>query len=146
MSAKEKLDAVARLAGVSYRQTDGKQLSVAAKIWLSIGIFVLGFVLSTILVQLQGLSRERVLRTISAALFPAALGIHDAQASFLLSVQAFQDAVVMEDASGLERAGQQGQRAAKDLRTIAAIAELSSQRASEARELADTIQAFLLKA
>jgi signal transduction histidine kinase/CheY-like chemotaxis protein/HPt (histidine-containing phosphotransfer) domain-containing protein len=146
MSAKDKLEVVARLARDSYKQTNVKQLSVAAKIWLSIGIFVLGFVLSTILVQVQGFSRERVLRTISAALFPAALGIHDAQASFLLSVQAFQDAVVIEDASGLERAGQQGQRAVQDLRTIAGIAELSSQRAGEARELADTVQAFLLEA
>jgi hypothetical protein len=37
-----------------------KQLTITAKIWLSIGIFVLGFILSTVLVEVQGMS-ERVL-------------------------------------------------------------------------------------
>jgi two-component system, sensor histidine kinase and response regulator len=123
-----------------------KQLTITAKIWLSIGIFVLGFIFSTILVQVQGVSRERVLSTTSAALFPAAQASQDAQASFLLSVRGFQDAVVMQDASGLERAWQEGQRAVEDLRRIASIFGLSRQRAGDARELANTIEIFLLNA
>jgi len=120
-----------------------KHLSISGKIWLSIGIFVLGFILSTILVQVQGVRRERVLRTTSEALFPAAQESQDAQASFLLSVRAFQDAVVMQDASGLERAAQEGQRAAKDLNDIAYIPGLSSERAAEAAKLANAIESFL---
>ena len=123
-----------------------KHLSITAKIWLSIGIFVLGFILSTTLVQLQGISRERVLRTTSTALFPAAQESQDAQASFLLSVRGFEDAVVMQDASGLEQAWQEGQRAVKDLRTVSSILGLSRQRAGEARGLANTIEIFLLNA
>jgi len=123
-----------------------KQLTITAKIWLSIGIFVLGAILSTVLVEVQGMSRERVLRTTSAALFPAAQESQDAQASFLLSIRGFQDAVVMQDASGLDRAGHEGQRAVKDLRTIAPLAGLSRQRADQARELANGIEIFLLNA
>jgi len=47
-------------------------LNITAKIWLSIGVFVLGSVISTILGQVQGLNTESTLRTTSEALFPAA--------------------------------------------------------------------------
>ena len=123
-----------------------KQLTISTKIWLSIGIFVLGFIFSTTLVQLQGVSRERVLRTTSSALFPAAQDSQDAHASFLRSVRGFQDAVVMQDASGLERAAQEGQRAEKNLKAIAAISGISSDRAAETVALANTIESFLVDA
>ena len=48
------------------------RLNITAKIWLSIGVFVLGFVVSTVLEQVQGLSTEGTLRTTAQALFPAA--------------------------------------------------------------------------
>jgi two-component system, sensor histidine kinase and response regulator len=120
-----------------------KRLTVTAKIWLSIGIFVLGFILSTVLVQVQGVSRERLLRTTSKASFPAAQGSLDADASFLRSVRAFSDAVVMQDASGLERAVQEGHTTVEDLRAVASIPELSSERAGEASELAVVVEKFL---
>lgn len=123
-----------------------KRLTVTAKIWLSIGIFVLGFILSTVLVQVQGVSRERFLRTTSKALFPAAQGSLDAEASFLRSVRAFSDAVVMQDASGLERAVQEGNTTVEDLRAVASIPELSSERTGEANELAAVVEKFLLDA
>ncbi len=123
-----------------------KHASITAKIWLSIGIFVLGFIFSTILVEVQGVSREGLLRSTSAALFPAAQASQDAQAAFLLSIRGFEDAVVMQDGSGLERAWQEGRRAVKDLRTIASIPELARQRVGQARELANAIEIFLLNA
>jgi signal transduction histidine kinase/CheY-like chemotaxis protein len=120
-----------------------KQLSIRAKIWLSIGIFIVGFIFSTILVQVQGVSWERFSRATSTAFFPAAQDSQDAQASFLLSVRGFEDAVVMQDESGLDRAAQEGRRAAKDLKTIAAIAGLPGKRAAEAGELGAAIERFL---
>jgi signal transduction histidine kinase/DNA-binding response OmpR family regulator len=123
-----------------------KNLTITAKIWLSIGIFVLGFILSTVLVQVQGLGRERRLRTISKALFPAAQGSLDAESSFLLSVKAFADAVAVRDASGLERGAQEGHDTVEDLRAVASIPELSGQRAREARELAAVVESFLADA
>src|SRR2546430_12111716 len=119
-----------------------KHLTVTAKIWLSIGIFVLGFILTTVLVQVQGVDRERLLRTTSKALSPAAQGSLDAEASFLRSVRAFSDAVVMQDASGLQRAVQEGHTTVEDLRAVASIPELSSERAGEASELAGVVERF----
>ena len=49
-----------------------KALRIGAKIWLSIGIFVLGFIICIVLEQLQGLSTDKVLQTTSEGLFPAA--------------------------------------------------------------------------
>jgi hypothetical protein len=69
---------------------------MSAKIWLSICIFVVGFILSTVLVQVQGISRERILRTASEDLFPAAQSSQDAEAAFLRGVRAFSDAAVMQ--------------------------------------------------
>ena len=43
--------------------------NITAKIWLSIGVFVLGFVLATALGQIQGHSTENTLRSTSEALF-----------------------------------------------------------------------------
>jgi signal transduction histidine kinase/CheY-like chemotaxis protein len=123
-----------------------KGLTVTSKIWLSIGIFVLGFILSTVLVQVQGVNREQFLRTTSKALFPAAQGSLRAEASFLRSVRAFSDAVVMQDASGLERAVQEGNTTVEDLRAVASIPELSVERAGEANELAAVVEKFLLDA
>jgi two-component system sensor histidine kinase/response regulator len=123
-----------------------KHLTIATKIWLSIGIFVIGFVLSTVLVQVQGVSREKVLRTTSGALFPAAQKSQDAQASFLLSVRAFEDAAVMQDPSGLERAAQGGRHAVADLTAIASITGLSMERSSEAGKLAADVSTFLADA
>jgi len=123
-----------------------KHLTVTAKIWLSIGIFVLGFILTTVLVQVQGVSRERFLRTTSKALFPAAQGSLDAEASFLRSVRAFSDAVVMQDASGLERAVHEGHTTVEDLRAVASIPELSGERAGGASELAAVVEKFLVDA
>jgi two-component system, sensor histidine kinase and response regulator len=123
-----------------------KHLTVTAKIWLSIGIFVLGFILTTVLVQVQGVSRERFLRMTSKALFPAAQGSLDAEASFLRSVRAFSDAVVMQDPSGLERAVQEGHTTVEDLRAVASIPELSGERAGEASELAAVVERFLVDA
>jgi signal transduction histidine kinase/DNA-binding response OmpR family regulator len=123
-----------------------KNLMITAKIWLSIGIFVLGFIFSTVLVQVQGLGRERRLRTISTALFPAAQESLHAESSFLRSVKTFADAVVIRDASELERAAQEGHNTVKDLRAVASIPELTAQRAREAGELASVVESFVLDA
>ena len=52
----------------------------------------------------------------------------------------------MQDASGLNRAWQEGQRAENELRAIASIPGLSRQRAGQARELANAMEMFLLNA
>ncbi len=123
-----------------------KNLSITAKIWLSIGIFILGYISSTALVQIQGYEREQSLKITSGALFPAAQDSQGADSAFQACIRAFSDAVVMQDNSGLERAGQQGAEAVRDLRAVEGIPKLPESRVKTARELAVEVQSYVGKA
>ena len=78
------------------------RLSITAKIWLSIGIFVVGFLLSTALQQVEGLKIEEGLRITAEGLFPAARKSHEATTAFQNMVKEFRDAVVIQDCPCLE--------------------------------------------
>ena len=73
--------------------------SITAKIWLSIGIFVLGFLVSTAQVQRQGIERENSLEAMADAYFPAAQSAQSAEGAFINALQDFGDAIVIEDQS-----------------------------------------------
>jgi hypothetical protein len=94
-------------------------MNITAKIWLSIGVFVLGFVLSTVLGQVQGLSTEATMRTTSDALFPAAQRSQEAEASFQRMAKGFSDAVLIQDALALRNAADEGTHAIEELRAVA---------------------------
>jgi PAS domain S-box-containing protein len=120
--------------------------NVAAKIWLSIGIFVLGFVSLIALEQFEGRNTEARLRTAAGALFPAALLNQRGEAAFARAVKGFKEAVVLQDASGLSNAARDGAEAVERLRAVATLAGLSRERRAEAAELASSVEAFLADA
>jgi methyl-accepting chemotaxis protein len=120
-----------------------KRLGITAKIWLSIGVFGLGYVLTTVLGQIQGLNTESTLRNTSEALFPAAQRSQEAEAAFQRMVKGFSDAVMVQDASGLDHAVEDGRRVAETLNTLAAVAGLSSHRSDEVRKLASSVEQFV---
>jgi signal transduction histidine kinase/CheY-like chemotaxis protein len=122
------------------------RLNLQSKIWSSIGIFVLGFVLSTALVQIQGVSRERVLKAVTQAAFPAAQYTRSATHSFDASVQAFRDVVVMQDLPSLERAKVEGQKAIADLNRVAGLKGLPAERSRNASALASRLERFFKEA
>jgi methyl-accepting chemotaxis protein len=123
-----------------------RKMNITAKIWLSIGIFVVGFVLATVLGQVQGKLAETALRNTSEALFPAAQRSQEAEAAFQRMVKGFSDAVMTQDASGLDRAAQDGKSAVDGLQVTAAIPGLSSTRAEEAKWLASSVQRLVTEA
>ena len=120
-----------------------KRHSITAKIWLSIGIFVVGFILSTLLVQIQGLSRESVLETTWQVSFPAAQLTRDAEVAFENCVRGFSDAFVMQDASGLIRAAREGANSADAMRSASRIQALAPKRARNFALLAGAIEHFV---
>ena len=71
-----------------------KRFSITAKIWLSVGIFVLGFVISTVLGQVHGLTTENDLRSASNALLPAVQRAQEADMAFQKAVKSFSLAVI----------------------------------------------------
>src|SRR5947208_2349505 len=103
------------------------RLNITAKIWLSVGVFILGYVSSTVLIQIQGGEARRSLRSASAALFPAAQRGQEAESAFQRMLKGFGDAVITQDASGLDRAAADGQQAVAALKAVAAVAGLSAE-------------------
>lgn len=101
------------------------RLRIAAKIWLSIGIFILGFIVFTVLSQIQGLSTESRLDDTSRVLYPAALRSHEAEAAFEEAVKDFGDAVVVQERSSLERGKEGARRAVRNLLDLGAMGNLA---------------------
>src|SRR5271165_1321251 len=102
-----------------------KRLNMTAKIWLSIGVFVLGFVVATILGYVQGVTAEDTLRSTLEALFPAAQRSQDAAAGFQRMATGFSDAVMVQDAAGLKGAEEAGRGVVEELNTLAAAKGLA---------------------
>jgi hypothetical protein len=123
-----------------------KRLNINAKIWLSIGVFVLGFVVATMLDYVHGLAAENTLRSTLEALFPAAQSSQDAAAGFQRMAAGFSDAVMVQDAAGLERASAAGGGVVEGLKALAALNGLAAGRAAEARRLASDVQTFVADA
>ena len=120
-----------------------RNLNITAKIWLSVGVFILGYVLSTALSQIQGREARTSLRATSEALFPAAQRSQEAEAAFQRMVKGFSDAVIMQDASGVDRAAGDGQQAVAALRAVASIRGLAAGRSEEAAKLASSLEQIL---
>lgn len=121
-------------------------LNITVKIWLSVGVFILGYVLSTALSQIQGREARTSLRATSEALFPAAQRSQEAESAFQRMVKGFGDAVIMQDASGLERAAEGGRQAVAALNAISAIPGLSAERSGDASRLASFVDQMLADA
>jgi hypothetical protein len=122
------------------------RLNITAKIWLSVGVFILGYVVSTTLSQLQGSEARTSLRATSEALFPAAQRSQEAEAAFQRMVKGFGDAVVTQDGGGLDRAADDGRQTIAALRAVASIPGLSPQRSADASKLARAIDLILTDA
>jgi PAS domain S-box-containing protein len=119
---------------------------IQTRIWLSIGIFVLGFLFTTTVSQLEQRRAERVLADIADHVLPAAESSRDAEATFQRVVKAYSDAVVMEDRAALDRASLEGARALELLNRIGATDEAFPERIASARRLAAALTEFLAAA
>jgi methyl-accepting chemotaxis protein len=122
------------------------RLNITTKIWLSVAVFILGYVLSTALSQIQGGQARTALRSTSEGLFPAAQRSQEAEAAFQRTVKAFSDAVIMQDASGLGRAAADGHQAVAALKAAAAVPGLAPERAAEAAKLAGLVNQLIADA
>src|SRR6185503_5324466 len=107
------------------------RLSITAKIWLSIAIFAVGFLISTAVQQVEGLRIEDGLRITAEGLFPAARKSHEANTAFQNMVKEFRDAVVVQDVTGLNRGADEGLHVVESLKALAAIDRTPTTRSAE---------------
>jgi Methyl-accepting chemotaxis protein (MCP) signalling domain len=113
-----------------------RRIGLTGRIWLSLGVFVLGYLFSVAVAQVQGLRAEGGLKRTSEALFPAAQRTQQAEASFERMSRAFSDAVMLEDLSALDKADEAGKEVATLLTAAASTPQLSPERAERMRQLA----------
>jgi methyl-accepting chemotaxis protein len=123
-----------------------RRLSITAKIWLSVGIFILGFVISTVLGQVQGLKTENDLRRASDDLLPAVQLTQEADMAFQKMIKSFSLAVVTQDSSLLKQAAEQGRNTVECLQRVAATPGLSAPEAERITNLAAAVEAYRINA
>lgn len=119
------------------------KLNITVKIWLSVGVFILGYMISTSLSQLQSYRSRASLDTASASLFPATQQSQQAESAFQRETTEFSNAAIMQDASGIEHAAADGHVAVTAIKAIAAIPDLSAERSKEAAALATSLDQLL---
>jgi hypothetical protein len=125
------------------KRLSSQTLSLTTKIWLSIGIFVLGFILTTGMQQVQGLARESQLRIASNALFPAAQKIQTAEAAFDRMSKEFSYAVMTQEPAGLQRGQDQGRDAVRLLKELAGTGGVAPDRIAQAMKLQSLLGLYL---
>ena len=117
-----------------------KRFGIAAKIWMSIGIFIVGFLVSIVLGQIQGYQTEGRLRATAEWLFPAAQKSQEAEAGFARAIKSYRDAVMLEDESAMEAGGVALAEVVKALREVASLGSGGDGGGTEAARLAAEVE------
>jgi methyl-accepting chemotaxis protein len=118
---------------------------IAGKVWRTVGLFAAGTLVSLAVSQLAGVRAEKRLRVTNEALFPAAQYGQQAVAAFERMARAYQDAIMLEEATAIERARQDGLAAAGALQAAAARAR-DPERAKTVAALAADLSSFVQQA
>lgn len=112
-----------------------KLTGVTAKIWMSIGVFALGYLVSVSLEQVQNYFLEDRLLKTADSLFPAAQNAQNAEARFQRMVKLQRDGILTEDTAALDTARDEGQRLVADLKAMAALSGLGQERSQAVASL-----------
>jgi hypothetical protein len=119
-----------------------RQTNITVKIWLSIGVIIVGTVVAVGIGQIQSVVGEGRLVATNAVLFPAAQRGQEAAALFERAAKGFGDAVLLEDQAALDQARQDAAAAAGTLRQAAALTSQLATRGAELTRLADAVDAI----
>jgi two-component system, NtrC family, sensor kinase len=121
-------------------------LNIRLRIWLSIGIFALGYSFSTIADYVGRLKSERDLSALANALVPASQDGHSARSAFTRLMKGYEDSFLLRDAAGLDRAAMEGDRVMECLNAIARSRRIARARSVAAQSLAADMRRFLNEA
>lgn len=94
-------------------------LNIRLRIWLGIAIFLFGYLLSTVSDNLSRLRSEKELSAFSEALVPAAQNGPGAKAAFTRAIQGYEDSLLPQGPTGLDRAAMKGNRVLEYLQATA---------------------------
>jgi methyl-accepting chemotaxis protein len=119
-----------------------KSSSIGKKIWFSISILILGYLITTVTGYVLGKSTESGLLDISGSVFPASSRSQEAETAFGDEIRLYNDAIMFGDEDRLAEAVESGKKVQSELAAISALAGLDEAIGSEAMSLRDAIDAF----
>ena len=120
-----------------------KRFGINGKIWISIAVFVAGFAISAVIGQTSGLRTEGRLQLTAETLFPAAQAFQESESAFQRSVKGFSDAFMVQDASALDKAAEEGKTVLKALQTVQNLPGVEAERAEQTARTRTQLSAFL---
>ena len=123
-----------------------KSLSIAAKIWISFSILVIGYCSSIVIGFRLGQETEKRLQTISESLFTAATESQAALTAFNEQIKLYTTAVQSEDDSLLETAQEKADRVEIALQTIVLLRGITPQQRQPVIDLQQQFKGFMKSA
>ncbi len=109
-------------------------LSIAKKIWLSVTVVMVGFLLTTTIGFVRGRQTEQRLSTTSEGLFPAAITSRSAESTFAELAKLYNDAVLLGEQEALDAARSKAlacQEAIQAIMTFEGIGTDTQQRSTD---------------
>ncbi len=119
-----------------------QKLSIYLKIWLSISVLIIGYLVSMIMIQITGGKIKAGLNDVSGTLFPAATISQNAVAAFEKQTKFYQDAIMMGETSMIDDATAESKTVVSYLQQMVALEGLNRERAKTVRDLEQSIETF----
>jgi methyl-accepting chemotaxis protein len=116
--------------------------NIAKKIYVSIGILVLGYTVTMLFIFVEGLLVKSRLTSVSYGLFPASQHSQSALTAFTQQTKAYEDAVSIGDKKLLEVAKEQGEAAVQSLEGIGRMTGLTEDDLIKNREIVEQLKAY----
>ncbi len=115
---------------------------IFGKIWLSVGIVVVGFLATTVFGFIRGQQTEARLRFTSESLFPATVQSRVAVTAFSEQVKLYQDAVMMGEIETLDAAGAKATQVQEALQAIVALEGVDRDLVTQTQDAIKEISSF----
>jgi methyl-accepting chemotaxis protein len=112
--------------------------SIFVKIWLSISVLFLGYIVSMVMIQITGGTLKDRLNTISDSLFPAAKLSQEALSTYEKQIKYYQDAVMMGEADLVNNTNSEAEKVQSDLNKILDLKNLNTGRVDEIQGILQT--------
>jgi len=123
-----------------------KSLKISLKIWIAIGILVLGYSASMVFVYIEGERANTNLAIVASALFPATQLGQDTAKAFETQARLYSEAVMMGESYMLETAAEKSVIVVDVLEQIAALPGLKSELVSSVKKVRAQVQDFSVRA
>ncbi len=124
----------------------GLPLGIRGKIWLGMGIMLLGYSATMVLGLVSGKHQEIQIKAISSSLFPATQATQQAIAAFERQVKGYEDVVLMGEPEYLDKANAEAKNALDALNRAADAPNLDAQRQDQIQTLSRGIENYTKEA